>query len=64
MIRATFGPLLACAIELIATGRCDLSTLAALPPERLGLPWDLDERATVTGDGPLSSALPLALESR
>jgi folate-dependent phosphoribosylglycinamide formyltransferase PurN len=64
MIRATWGPLLASAIELIATGRFDLARLAVMAPDRLGLPWDLDERATVIGGGPLAVGLSLMVGSR
>lgn len=55
MIRATWGPLLAQAIALIAEGRLDLSDLARLPDERLQEPWDLAPDLGVLGSGPLST---------
>lgn len=43
MIRATWGPLAAAAIELVARRRLVLSELADAPRGYLGLPWDVDE---------------------
>jgi hypothetical protein len=57
-------PLLARAIELIATERGDLAALAAAPPELLGAPWDLEESGRMTGEGPLAIALPQMAGSR
>jgi folate-dependent phosphoribosylglycinamide formyltransferase PurN len=63
MIRATWGPLLARAIELIATERGDLAALAAAPRELLSAPWDLEESGRMTGEGP-AIALPQMAGSR
>ena len=41
MIRSTWGPLLACAIESIATGRCDVTGEGAIP---LALPLMVESR--------------------
>jgi folate-dependent phosphoribosylglycinamide formyltransferase PurN len=64
MIRMTWGPLLARAIELIATDRIDLSDLAAAPRKLLGPPWDLGEHSALNGEGPVPVAFPLTVESR
>jgi folate-dependent phosphoribosylglycinamide formyltransferase PurN len=63
MIRTTWGPLVARAVELVATGRLDLPALAAAPRELLGPPWDLDERGSLMGDGPVPVAT-LMVEDR
>lgn len=53
MIAATWGPLAAAAIELVARERIDLAALAALPVEHLGRPWELDEDGRLWCKGPL-----------
>lgn len=53
MIRATWGPLLARAIELVAGRRLDLAELARVPLGALQPPWDLDSGGIVHGHGPL-----------
>ncbi|OFW05190.1 MAG: hypothetical protein A3I61_10540 [Acidobacteria bacterium RIFCSPLOWO2_02_FULL_68_18] len=53
MIRATWGPLLARAIELVADGRVALPALARTGDEDLQPPWDLDEAGRLHGSGPL-----------
>jgi folate-dependent phosphoribosylglycinamide formyltransferase PurN len=54
MIRATWGPLIARAIELIACRRLDLSALARR--NEIGPPWDLEEAGTISGCGPVGDA--------
>jgi folate-dependent phosphoribosylglycinamide formyltransferase PurN len=54
MIRATWGPLAAAAIELIARHDLDLSTLARTPHDDLGPPWELAEDGRICGRGPLA----------
>jgi phosphoribosylglycinamide formyltransferase 1 len=59
MIRSTWGPLLASALELIATGRLDLTALARATPDILGRPWDLDASGAILGEGPVPAVAPL-----
>jgi folate-dependent phosphoribosylglycinamide formyltransferase PurN len=59
MIRSTWGPLLASALELIATGRLDLTALARATPDILGRPWDLDASGAILGEGPVPAVSPL-----
>ena len=54
MIRATWGALIARAIELIASGRLDVAELAR--QGELGQPWELDEEGTISGCGPVRGA--------
>lgn len=54
MIRATWGPLIARALALIADGRVSLTELARLPDTRLPPPWDLDADGVVRGRGPMT----------
>lgn len=54
MIRATWGPLIARAIELIACRRLDLSELARR--SEIAQPWELEEDGTLSGCGPLRKA--------
>ena len=63
MIRATWGPLAAGAIELVARRQLDLSELATRSSTELALPWELDEDGSIHGRGPLRTTevpLPLA----
>jgi len=53
MIRATWGPLLARAIELIAARRVNLAALARVPNTALPPPWDLDEGGVLHGAAPM-----------
>ena len=53
MIRSTWGPLMAAAIDLVARGRLDLSALARVERAALGEPWGLDETGVLCGQGPL-----------
>lgn len=53
MIGATWGPLAATAIDLVARGHIDLAALAETSPESCGRPWDLDEDGRIHGRGPL-----------
>jgi folate-dependent phosphoribosylglycinamide formyltransferase PurN len=55
MIRATWGPLAAAAVELVARRRLNLRELADIPPDRLDRPWDLDEDGWLHGRGPLGA---------
>jgi folate-dependent phosphoribosylglycinamide formyltransferase PurN len=53
MIRATWGPLIATAIELVATERVDLSELAqAAASLAVAEIWDLEEGGAIRGYGP------------
>ena len=56
MIRATWGSLMAGAIELIARRRLDLSELTQMSHSELGAPWELDEAGRIRGRGPLRPA--------
>jgi folate-dependent phosphoribosylglycinamide formyltransferase PurN len=53
MIRATWGPLVSAALELVGSGRLDLTQLAGV---ETGRPWDLDASGTVRGEGPFARA--------
>jgi hypothetical protein len=53
MIRATWGPLMAGAIELIARQRLDLSALAETPDDELEVPWDLEESGGISRPSPV-----------
>jgi hypothetical protein len=64
MIRLTWGPLLASALELVATGHVDLAALARATPDMLGSPWDLDARGAILGEGPMPVLTPLMAEAR
>jgi phosphoribosylglycinamide formyltransferase 1 len=64
MIASTWGLLLAGALELIATGRLDLPTLARATPDSLAKPWDLDMSGTILGEGPVATRTPLMVETR
>lgn len=62
MIRATWGPLAAAAIELVARRRLDLSELAEASNTELELPWELDEDGRIHGRGPLrTTEMPLPM---
>jgi hypothetical protein len=58
MIRSTWGPLLAGALELVATGRLNLSMLGSAEPAALDDPWELDKNGVIWGAGPMPSASP------
>ena len=60
MIRSTWGPLLASALELIATGRLDLTALARATPDVLARPWDLDASGAIR----MPALSPLMAEAR
>ena len=64
MIRSTWGPLLASALELVATEQVDLTALARATPDVLGRPWDLDARGAILGEGPMPALTPLMAEAR
>jgi phosphoribosylglycinamide formyltransferase-1 len=64
IIRSTWGPLLASALELVATGHLDLTALAHATPDMLGRPWDLDARGAILGEGPMPVLSPLLAEAR
>jgi folate-dependent phosphoribosylglycinamide formyltransferase PurN len=64
MIRSTWGPLLASALELIATGRLDLTALARATPDVFARPWDLDASGAIQGGGPMPALSPLMAEAR
>jgi folate-dependent phosphoribosylglycinamide formyltransferase PurN len=53
MIRATWGPLMAGAIELIARQRLDLSALAETPDDELEVTWDLEESGGISRPSPV-----------
>jgi len=63
MIRSTWGPLLASALELIATGRLDLTAVARAAPNVLARPWDLDASGAILGEGPVPAVSPLLAEA-
>jgi folate-dependent phosphoribosylglycinamide formyltransferase PurN len=62
MIRSTWGPLLAGALKLIASGRLSLAALASVPPELLDGPWELGENGLIWGEGPVPAGSPLIAE--
>lgn len=53
MIRATWGPLAAAAIDLVAREHLDLRDLAETSAEELARPWELDRDGSIHGRGPL-----------
>ena len=60
MIRSTWGPLLAGALELIATGRVDLTATAATSPELPLKPWDREEIGPLRRDHPIPTLSPVS----
>ena len=54
MIRATWGPLAAAAIDLVARGCLDLAQLAGMSNRES--PWELGEDGKIRGQGPLQPA--------
>ena len=64
MIHSTWGPLLAGTLELIATGRLDLTALAGARAVGAAGPWDLEANGAIMGQGPMPAARPLMVEAR